>query len=259
MPNPDRFLGRAGVYATSRPTYTPALREWLRDQGLLTQVADIGAGTGLFTELLLAGGAQVQAVEPNREMRAQLAANLAEAVQAGRLQVMDGTSEHTGLPAQSIDLVAAAQAAHWFDQVPTVREFQRILRPGGHVLLLWNDWRGNTEPFNVAYGATVARFYRDGDDPVHINRVPESEIPAFMPGGYRKVVFENPVLLSRERLRGLAGSVSYLPHPTDPLYPQLTQALDQIFETHEQAGYVTLHYRTHVFLGQLTEDTDKRI
>lgn len=261
MPNADRFLGRAQVYAAARPTYPAALRAWLAELGLLSTVADIGAGTGLFTRLLLEGGAQVTAVEPNPEMRQQLAASLAEALASGQLRVQGGTSEATGLADASVKLVTAAQAAHWFDPAPTLQEFRRILRPGGRVLLLWNDWRGSPDPFNVAYGETITRFYQDGDDPVHINRVPENEIPAFMPGGYQKQVFENPVLLSRERLHALAGSVSYLPHPQHPSFQEMTRALNELFDLHQhnhhqghQQGhqhseFVTLQYRTHAFLG----------
>ncbi|MCD0171506.1 methyltransferase type 11, partial [Deinococcus sp. 23YEL01] len=52
MVNPARFLGRADVYAQARPGYPDALGAWLRDLGLLNaRVADIGAGTGLFTRL----------------------------------------------------------------------------------------------------------------------------------------------------------------------------------------------------------------
>lgn len=251
MSNADRFLGRAEVYAAARPSYPAALREWLAELGLLTRVADIGAGTGLFTRLLLEGGAQVTAVEPNADMRKQLADSLVEAMQAGQLQVQEGTSEATGLPDASVQLVTAAQAAHWFDPPPTLREFRRVLVPGGQVLLVWNDWRAGQEPFNVAYGETITRFYQDGDDPVHINRVPEAEISGFMPGGHLKRIFENPVSLSRERLQALAGSVSYLPHPQDPSYPRLTRALNELFEAHQRNGEVVFHYRTHAFLGRV--------
>ena len=251
MSSSDRFLGRAEVYAAARPTYPAALREWLRERNLLTAAADIGAGTGLFTQLLLEGGAQVSAVEPNADMRAQLAGRLSPAVQSGQLHVLAGSSEATGLADHAVDLVTAAQAAHWFDPERTVREFRRILTPGGLVLLVWNDWRGEHTPFNVAYGQTITRFYRDGDDPVHINRVPEDEIPLFMPGGHEKRTFENPLQLSRERLQALAGSISYLPHPTDPLHAPMTRALDDLFDAHQQQGQVTLHYRTHAFLGRV--------
>lgn len=157
--NPDRFLGRAEVYAAARPDYPPALGNELARRGLLRgQVADLGAGTGLFTRLLLQRGAQVIAVEPNPEMREQLLRALAAEVTRGQLRVQSGTAEATGLPGSSVDLLTAAQAAHWFDPAPTRREFQRVLRPGGQVLFVWNDWREADGPFNEAYGAVVAHF-----------------------------------------------------------------------------------------------------
>lgn len=251
MPTSDRFLGRAEVYAAARPTYPAGILDWLRERQLLSDVADIGAGTGLFTQLLLEGGATVTAVEPNVDMRAQLETRLSTALRSGQLRVQGGTSEDTGLPDQSTELITAAQAAHWFDPLPTVREFRRVLKPSGYVLLLWNDWRGKQHPFNEAYGQTIRRFYRDGDDPAQINRVPESEIPEFMPGGYETRTFENPHTLSRAQLHALAGSVSYLPHPTDPLHEPMTQALDEIFNLYQQGGQVSFFYCTHVFLGQV--------
>lgn len=169
---------------------------------------------------------------------------------AGRLTVHAGASEATGLPAASVSLVTAAQAAHWFAPESTIREFRRILRPGGHVLLVWNDWRGEGTPVNVAYREVVARFMEDGV-PDLATRVPEKELPHLLPGGFVRVTFENPLTLTRERLHALAASVSYLPSPEDSAYPAMTRELDNLFDAHQQEGHVTLTYRTHAFLGRL--------
>ncbi len=259
MSHPDRFLGRADVYAAARPTYPSVLGEWLAGLGLLSgRVADVGAGTGLFTRLLLvhaAGpGFAVDAVEPNPEMRAQLETALAGEVTAGRLAVHDGTSEATALAPASVGLITAAQAAHWFSPAPTVREFRRVLAPGGQVLLVWNDWRGvdgglNGAGFNAAYREVVSVFSRE--DGELISRVPERELPLLMPGGFGVQVFENPVRFTRERLHALAGSVSYLPAPGDPLFAAVARQLDRAFDAHAEGGQVTLTYRTHAYLGQL--------
>lgn len=247
----DRFLGRANAYAQGRPAYPASLGAWLAERGLLSGlIADVGAGTGLFTRLLLAHGARVVGVEPNPEMRAQLAAGLAGEVEAGHLTVQPGSSEATGLPGASVSLITAAQAAHWFTPAPTVEEFRRILTPGGKVLLVWNDWRGEETAFNLAYGAVVKDFLAPGT-PDLATRVPEDELPQFLPGGFERVTFENPLTLTRERLHALAGSVSYLPSPRDAAYPEMTRALDAVFDLHETNGTVTLMYRTHAFLGSV--------
>ncbi|MDV6375554.1 class I SAM-dependent methyltransferase [Deinococcus arenicola] len=252
--NPDRFLGRADVYASARPTYPEALGKWLALQGLLSgRVADVGAGTGLFTRLLLAHGAgpdfAVDAVEPNPEMRAQLETALAQKVTAGHLSVHDGTSEATALEPGSASLIAAAQAAHWFAPTPTVQEFRRILAPGGRVLLVWNDWRGVDTPFNAAYREVVTQFSRE--DGELISRVPENELPALMPGGFTLQTFDNPLPFTRERLHALAGSVSYLPAPHHPQFAEVGQQLNSAFEAYAEEGHVTLTYRTHAYLGEL--------
>lgn len=254
MNGPDRFLGRADVYAQGRPLYPDALGAWLEGRGLLSGgVADVGAGTGLFTRLLLAHGAAVHAVEPNAGMRARLVQALAGELTAGRLTVHSGTSEATGLPDHSVSLVTAAQAAHWFSPDPTVREFRRILRPGGQVLLVWNDWRAEHTPFNLAYGAAIRPFLEEGTPDV-ATRVPEADLPLLLPGGFTRAAFGNPLTLTRERLHALAASISYLPAPTDAASPAMRQELDTLFAEHQRDGQVTLAYRTHAFLGRLDGD-----
>lgn len=246
---PDRFLGRAEVYAAARPSYPAALGEALQRRGLLGgQVADLGAGTGLFTRLLLDSGATVTATEPNPEMRAQLTAALGPAIRAGRLTVREGTAEATGLPDQGVDLITAAQAAHWFDPAPTLREFRRVLRPGGHVLFVWNDWRGVEVPFNEAYGEAVAQF--SPEESRVQTRVPREELARWFPDGFEELAFDHPTAFTRERLHALAGSISYLPAPGSERHPELLGALNRAFDRHAVEGKVELGYRTLAFLAQ---------
>ncbi|GGL76781.1 methyltransferase type 11 [Deinococcus aerolatus] len=254
MTHPDRFLGRADVYASARPTYPPVLGGWLAGRDLLSgRVVDVGAGTGLFTGLLLAHGTgpafSVDAVEPNPEMRGRLEAALAQEIVAGRLRVQGGTSEATSLAPASVSLVTAAQAAHWFAPAPTVQEFRRVLVPGGRVLLVWNDWRGVDTRFNAAYHDVVTAFSRE--DGERISRVPQQELPHLLPGGFEEKTFDNPVRFTRERLPALAGSVSYLPAPGDPQFAAMAGELDAAFAAHASGGHVTLTYRTHAYLGRL--------
>ncbi len=99
------------------------------------RVADIGSGTGIFTELLLLKGCFVTGVEPNAPMR-----QAAEQKLGGydRFYSLEGSAEQTGLADHSIDLITVAQAFHWMDPAPTKKEFNRILKPGGRIALIWN-------------------------------------------------------------------------------------------------------------------------
>lgn len=246
----ERFTERAGTYVTGRPTYPAALAALLRKRDLLRAgVADVGAGTGIFTRLLLEAGAEVDAVEPNAAMRAHLEGAFAEARRSGRLRVHAGTADATGLPASSVGLVSAAQAAHWFTPTTAVPEFQRVLQRGGRVLLVWNDWRGQATAgtFTAAY-AQVVEAYAAKVPRIEYG-VPTALIPAFLPGGFERLTFPNPLVFTRERLHALAGSVSYLPAPGSAERPHLLRDLDRAFDQHAAESAVTLQYVTHAFLG----------
>ncbi len=60
---------------------------------------------------------------------------------------VEGTAEATTLPDTSVDIVTAAQAAHWFDREKARREFLRILKSGGWCVLLWNERQMDSTPF----------------------------------------------------------------------------------------------------------------
>ena len=75
-----------------------------------------------------------------------------------------GSAEQTTLAEHSIDLVVAAQAFHWFDAPAARREFERILRPRGAVVLLWNERKLDASPFLIAYESLLRDISDDDDD-----------------------------------------------------------------------------------------------
>ena len=129
------FADGAYVYAASRPTYPDAALGWLGDRlsiGRDSRVVEVGAGTGLFTRLLLGTGANVLATDPVPEMLAHLSSALpgiaTAMATADALPVADG----------SVDALICATAFHWFATPQVLAEFRRVLRPGGTIGLIWN-------------------------------------------------------------------------------------------------------------------------
>lgn len=151
----DRFNGRHQDYQAARPSYAQEFLDWLGELYAPPErytAADIGSGTGKLSAQLLAAGFRVCGVEPNPDMR-----GAAEALLGGdpRFSSSNGTDHDTGLPDRSVDMVAAAQAFHWFDGPAFARECRRILRPGGRAVLVWNV-RGSA-PVNQA----LAQVFRE--------------------------------------------------------------------------------------------------
>ena len=51
--NENKFTGKAELYSKYRPSYSEKLIDWLYEMTNAETVADIGAGTGIFTSALL--------------------------------------------------------------------------------------------------------------------------------------------------------------------------------------------------------------
>ncbi|WP_336030189.1 class I SAM-dependent methyltransferase [Geodermatophilus sp. FMUSA9-8] len=142
------FGSVAAQYAALRPGYpADAVAFLLGDRP--RRVLDLGAGTGLLTDALLAAGHEVVAVDPSPEMLGELRAR------HPGVPTHVGGAEAIPLPAADVDAVVAGQAAHWFDPRPAAAELRRVLRPGGVVGFVWNT-RDETVPWVAALGAALA-------------------------------------------------------------------------------------------------------
>ena len=131
----DGFGASADAYERGRPDYPGAAVAHLLGTlavGPGTVVADLAAGTGKLTRLLIPSGADVIAVEPVEAMRRRLMEIVPQA------RAIDGTAESMPLSDASVDAVTVAQAFHWFDAPRAVEEIARVLRPGGGIGLIWN-------------------------------------------------------------------------------------------------------------------------
>lgn len=247
----QRFTSRVENYVKYRPGYPAEVLAILAAECGLTpawRVADIGSGTGILSELFLRNGNTVYAVEPNRAMR-----EAAEKALAGypNFLSIDGAAEATALAGASVELVAAAQAFHWFDPAGARAEFARILRPGGWVALIWNERRTRGTPFLEDYEALLrehAGEYALKNIRQHID---EPVLAGFFGArGYREHCAENSQKFDFEGLRGRLLSSSYAPEPGHPRHAPMLAALRAIFDRHQRCGRVRFDYDTRIFMGE---------
>ncbi len=145
----DHFSTRSSGYAAFRPSYPPALFSHLASLTPGHALAwDCATGSGQAARGLVAHFARVWATDAS-------SAQIAAAVPNAGVEYRVAPAEASGLPNQAADLVAVAQAAHWFDLPAFYAEVHRVLKPGG-LLALWCYERLSIEP---ALDAIVEDFY----------------------------------------------------------------------------------------------------
>jgi ubiquinone/menaquinone biosynthesis C-methylase UbiE len=145
------FGNVAELYERRRPSYPDDLVAWLVDRlGLAAgrSVADVGAGTGKLTRLLVPSGARVIAIEPLDEMRALI---------PDSIESHAGSAEALPLDTASVDALTVAAAMHWFDPVRAYPELYRVLRPGGHLAVVGNH-RELDDPVQLAVQEVVGEL-----------------------------------------------------------------------------------------------------
>ena len=130
--DPARSFGAvAAAYERGRPGYPREAVSWLVGDEPQT-VLELGAGTGKLTRELVAAGHDVHATDPDEAMlevlREQLPGVRTSLAPAEDLQVPD----------RSVDVVVCAQAFHWFDLERALPQIARVLKPTGHLALVWN-------------------------------------------------------------------------------------------------------------------------
>jgi len=245
----QRFSNRVENYIRYRPGYPEEVLHILEKEAGLTPssiIADIGSGTGISTELFLNNGNMVYAVEPNDAMR-EAAESLLK--RYPNFHSVNGTSGVTTLDEHSIDLIVAAQAFHWFTPEEARREFDRILKPGGNVALIWNRRKENETLFLASYEALLQQYGTDYDQVRHTN-IDDHTLDSFFES-YKKHVVYNEQLFDFEGLKGRLLSSSYAPAKGHPNHKPMLEQLEIMFKEYQQNGQVRFEYDTEIYIGQV--------
>ena len=242
MDSKERFRTRVENYEKYRPEYPQEVLDKIVSECSIDSgsvIADIGAGTGIFTRLLLRSPAMVIAIEPNREMRERIHPT-------DRLVIRSGSAENTGLEDHSVDLITAAQAFHWFDPVPTRAEFCRVLMEGGHIALIWNT-RKTSKGFMREYDELLDMFNLDYRQVVHTRPEEEKILESF--ADWKRFGFPNVQRLTLQGLIGRYLSSSYTLPREHGDFPE--EELKTLFNKWQRNGLLNFEYTTELLIGRM--------
>lgn len=234
-------FGRAArTYEAGRPSYPEAAVAWLLGgpERPRPRVLDVGAGTGKLTRAVLARGAEVVAVDPDPDMLAVLRE------QVPGVPTMVGTAEALPVPDGCVDVVVLGQAWHWVEPVAGCREVARVLRPGGHLGLVWN-----TRDESVPWVARLTRIMRGSNAEAMLAAGDPPLAAPFSADRLERATWTWSRAVTRADLLAMARSRSYVitaePRELDRIEHELADLLDEVGATGDAA--VALPYVTTAF------------
>jgi ubiquinone/menaquinone biosynthesis C-methylase UbiE len=224
----NTYSNKAQDYAAYRPDYSKEAFQSLFDNTELDSnwsVADIGSGTGNVAMHLVDHVKQIFAVEPNEAMRNQAELHLSCYTS---FRSIAGTAERTSLPSHSVEIILVGQSLHWFDHDATSLEFNRILKPGGWLAIIWNEF-GKRQHLNLE--------------------------PYFKKAEFKRYTFSKKIRETWQQFIGGSRSAAGSPNRDDFDYDAFEEKHRKIFNSRAVDGSLEVEFRTELVLGRLNRRT----
>jgi SAM-dependent methyltransferase len=232
----------ADVYERGRPDYpAAAIAKIVERLGLRPgrTVLDLAAGTGKLTRLLVPSGANVLAVDPMPEMRAELGRRVPG------VATLSGTAERIPLADGYCDAVTVGQAFHWFDAPQALREIHRVLRPGGGLALIWNA-RDERDPLQAAISEIVDPL--EGDTPRRKQGSWKTLLAdSGLFAGSERLLFEHLQPVDEQRLVERVVSISFIAAAEPRVRAEVEERVRALARNADEP--LQLSYMTELYLG----------
>lgn len=229
------FAGVAGAYDRARPSYPRQAAEWLTGSTPVS-VLELGAGTGKFTDQLLAIGHDVLATDPLEEMLTYLQ------LRHPKCRTAVASAEELQVNSRSVDVVVCAQSFHWFDLDKALPEIARVLKPEGTLALVWN--RGDTRIPWVRRLDRILHQRPSDDDPG-----PADDLIASRLFGYvEEQTFRHWQPLRKQELRENVLSRSYIVTKPEAEREQMLRQVDALYDEYGRGpDGLLMPYLTHCY------------
>lgn len=246
MSHTNRFDGKGEIYAKARPKYANELFDYLKNELSIpagSVFADVGSGTGIFTEQLLDCGYKVFAVESNADMRKKAEENLSY---DKNFISVNGNDVQMNLPDNSVDYVTVAQAFHWFDVQAFKKECKRVLKPDGKVIIVYN---ARDEKSACTKALADLRYKYNPEFHGFSNGISPENCIAFYEGKCDIFHAENAQIYDRQGYINRVLSSSYSMNESDDMYDEYLKGINEIFDTFSEDDCIIVPAETIAYIG----------
>ncbi len=192
-------------------------------------------------------GNKVYGIKPNIYMRRTAEKVL---IKYSNFKNIGGSAESTKLKTNCIDLITAGQSFHWFNQEKARKEFMRILKPAGYVVIIANIRKRKSTKFLKAYETLLLTY---GTDYNKFSNLKLDFNNFYGINKFKKIFFDNYQFFNFSGLKGRLLSSSYIPLKDHETFDNMIIGLKKIFKENHSNGIVKLEYETEVYYGHLYE------
>lgn len=248
----ENFNDKAQIYAQTRASYSNNyLNIFCKNLTLQTDsyVADIAAGTGINTKLISKFCKMIYAVEPNSDMLNECR-RYCQGLK--NIEYFEKTSENTGLPDKSVDIITIAQAFQLLDLEKTKKECQRILKKSGKVILVWNSKESKND-FFYETEKILLQFCPLYNRSLHVINFEQNSFPQFFSKSpeFYKFIDDSAHFLTKNEYIGRALCASYSPFKYDKNYNKYIEALEHVYNIFSTNGLVYAPLSTVIYVGEI--------
>jgi ubiquinone/menaquinone biosynthesis C-methylase UbiE len=241
----ERFDEYVDLYDTYRINYNvdvlTAICKIIQKDITISNIADIGSGTGILTrQLLKYKFNNYFALEPNTAMQKKSIMR----DKKNQITHMSELSTKTNLKTSSIDVIFVGTAIHWFEPKKTLHEFKRILKKKGYLVILSSGYTGDIgEDLNKLH----LKYKKECSNTSNTERYKKG-INNYSNQFYT-VISRKKINLTDYEFIGLELSMSTAPKKTDKCYDNYINGLTQIFKKHATNDKLIINHKTTALIS----------
>ena len=241
------FMNKQDYYNKYRPGYDKKIIDILKKKYEFKSdsiIAEYGAGTGKFADLMLPYVKKFYFVEPNKDMISFAMENN----KSSNIIFLNEKAEETNIPDGKIDFAFAVHSFHYFEKKLFKKELERVLKKDGYFCIIWYDYTSEETPIQYEWNNLITRVKGFKDN----HNKTDDRLDIYKDGFYEEYSFTIKKEFTFEELLGLGLSISSTPLPNQIAeYEDFENKVRGIFNKYQKDNKVVFKLKCNIQIGKI--------